>query len=288
MVGSCNRHEFSLLLLAHGGLENLPSNSLTQPRMLKPLLTLVLLVLAAYAGICAYLYFNQRALLYYPRFTRMAASQTNFSLVRDGVTLRGWVVSPNQSRVILYFGGNGEAIQQNRSSFAQWLPGHTVYLLAYRGYGASDGAPEEALLFADALALYDHVHTAQPDLPIAVIGRSLGSGVASYLASKRPVSRLGLVTPFDSMVEVAQGHYPWLPVRALVKDRYESDQYLAEYRGPVLIIRAGHDEIVGRARTQGLIDALPTPPKVLELPNAWHNTVQDFAGYSQALETFFQ
>lgn len=255
--------------------------------MRKSLLTVLLLVLAAYAGICAYLYSQQRALLYFPRFTRVAASQTDFHLVRDDATLRGWVVNPGQPRLILYFGGNGEAIQQNRASFAQWFPGHSVYLLAYRGYGASDGAPEETLLFADALALYDHVHTAHPGLPIAVMGRSLGSGVASYVASKRPVARLALVTPFDSMAEVAQGHYPWLPVRALVKDRYASDQYVAKFRGPVLVIRAGHDEIIGWARTQGLIDALPQPPKVLEVPNAGHNTVQEFPAYAQALEEFF-
>ncbi len=256
--------------------------------MRKSFLTILLLLAVAYAGICAYLYAQQRALLYIPQFTRVAVSQTNFSLVRDGVSLRGWVVNPGQPRAILYFGGNGEAIQNNRASFAQWFPGDTVYLLAYRGYGASDGTPNEALLFADSLALYDHVHTTYPNMPIAVMGRSLGSGVASYLASKRSVSRLALITPFDSMAEVAQARYPWLPVRALVKDRYDSDRYVATFRGPVLIIRAGRDEIIGGARTQHLIKALPQPPQVLELPNAGHNSVQEFPAYAQALKNFFE
>ncbi|MFS8136932.1 MAG: alpha/beta hydrolase [Thermomonas sp.] len=255
--------------------------------MRKSFLTVLFLLVVAYAGICAYLYSQQRALLYLPQFTRVAASNTDFKLVRDGVSLRGWVVNPGQPRAILYFGGNGESVQNNRTSFAQWFPSQTVYLLAYRGYGASDGTPNEAQLFADALALYDDVHAAHPAMPLSVIGRSLGSGVASYVASKRPLARLALVTPFDSMAEVAQSHYPWLPVRALVKDRYDSDRYLTTFRGPVLIVRAGHDEVIGWERTQHLIEVLPQPPQVLELPNAGHNSVQEFPEYEHALETFF-
>ena len=256
--------------------------------MRKQLLIILLLFGAGYMGICAYLYTQQRAMLYFPQVTQVTAAQTDFNLMRDDVTLRGWIVNPGQAGAILYFGGNGEAIQQNRSSFAQWFPTHTVYLLAYRGYGASDGAPEQDLLFADALALYDHVHAAYPDIPISVMGRSLGSGVASYVASKRPVTRLALVTPFDSMAEVAQARYPWLPVRALVKDRYESDHYLATFRSPVLIVRAGRDQVIGWPRTQALIDALPQPPQILELPDAGHNSVQEFSAYAQALEDFFR
>lgn len=256
--------------------------------MRKSALAALFLLLAAYAGICAFVYFQQRALLYIPQATRVTASEADFTLVRDSVILRGWVVNPDQPGAILYFGGNGEAIQNNRASFAKWFPAFTIYLLAYRGYGASEGAPQQDLLFADALALYDHLHAAQPGMPISVIGRSLGTGVASYVASKRPVMRLALVTPFDNMAEVAQARYPWLPVRMLVKDRFESQRYLATFRGPVLIIRAGHDDIVGWARTQRLIEALPQPPHVLELPEAGHNSVQDFPAYAQALEEFFR
>ena len=255
--------------------------------MRKLLLTVGLVLLAGYAGICAYLYANQRTMMYLPQATHVVAAGTDFSLVRDGATLRGWVVNPGKSRAILYFGGNAEAVQGNRANFAQWFPDSTIYLLAYRGYGASDGAPQEALLFADALALYDHLHKTHPAVPIDVLGRSLGTGVASFVASRRPVSRLALVTPFDSMAEVAQARYPWLPVRALVKDRYDSTHHLAQFSNPLLIVRAGRDQVIGWARTQALIDALPQPPRVLELPDAGHNSVQDFPAYAQALQDFF-
>ena len=256
--------------------------------MRKSLLSVLFLLVAAYAGICLYLYSHQRALLYFGQVTRVEPSQTDFSLVRGDITLRGWVSNPGQPRALLYFGGNGESIQDNRGRFLQWFPRHTVYLLAYRGYGASDGEPEEPLLFADALALYDHVHAAHPHLAIDVIGRSLGTGVASYVASQRPVARLVLVTPFDNMAEVAQARYPWLPVGPMVKDRYASDHYLAEFRGPVLVVRAGRDRVIAWARTQALIKALPRPPRVLELPRAGHNSVQDFPAYAKALSGFVE
>jgi pimeloyl-ACP methyl ester carboxylesterase len=108
------------------------------------------------------------------------------------------------------------------------------------------------------------------------------------VASERQISRLALVTPFDNMTKVAQARYPWLSVRALIKDRYESDHYLAKFRGPILIVRAGHDPVLGWTRTQGLIDALPQPPQVLELPKAGHNSVQEFPTYAQALEAYFR
>ena len=92
---------------------------------------------------------------------------------------------------------------------------------------------------------------------IAVIGRSLGSGVASHVAAQRPVARLVLVTPFDSLADVGQAHYRWLPVRWLVKDRYESARYLAKYHGPVLVIRAGRDQVIPAASTHRLIASLP-------------------------------
>ena len=127
------------------------------------------------------------------------------------MTLRGWKLNPGKSGALLYFGGNAERLDASRDEFARLFPDRTVYLLSYRGYGASEGQPGEAALFGDALALYDAARARHPRRRYAVIGRSLGSGVASYLASQRPVERLALVTPFDSLAEVAQAHYPVVP-----------------------------------------------------------------------------
>lgn len=93
-------------------------------------------------------------------------------------------------------------MQVNRDDFTRWFPGRSVYLLAYRGYGASDGAPSQQALLADAVAFYDAVQAQHLGQPIVAIGRSLGSEIAAYLASQRPLSQLVLITPYGSMADV--------------------------------------------------------------------------------------
>lgn len=253
---------------------------------MKTLLGLLAVLVLVYSVICAWMYVQQRELTYFPQFTLTAAADTNFALVRDDTVLRGWVVDAGQSDPILYFGGNAERIEDNRDEFAQWFPGRSIYLVAYRGYGASGGRPSEPALFADALALYDEIRTRHPGQPITVIGRSLGSGVASYLASQRPVAGLVLVTPFDSLSGVGQFHYRWLPVKWLSKDHYDSARYLSKYDGPVLVVRAGRDQVVPAASTQRLIDSLARPPRVVDLPDADHNSVGAESAYARALAEF--
>lgn len=253
----------------------------------KPLWVLLALAALAYAGVCGLLYVKQRHLIYFPQHTRVPARSTDFELQRGDAVLRGWVANPGRSQAIIYFGGNGESVQDNRDEFARWLPGHSVYLVAYRGYGASDGQPGQDALFADALAVFDHVQAAHPQRPVSVIGRSLGSGVASYLSSQRQVGRLALVTPFDSLASVAQSHYPWLPVRWLLRDRYESTRHLAGYRGPLLVVRAGRDDVVPPGNTDRLLASLPRRPQVLTLPESDHNTL-DPTAYGPALTAFFE
>jgi pimeloyl-ACP methyl ester carboxylesterase len=231
---------------------------------------LFLFALLAYAGVCALMYAQQRQLIYLPQYTRIPAAHTDYTLDRNGTVLRGWRVGDGD-RAVIYFGGNAESLSPLRTPLAAALPTHTIYLVAYRGYGASDGEPDQNALFDDALALFDQVHAEAPWRPIDVIGRSLGTGVASYLASQRPLGRLLLVTPFDSMVEVAAAHYPWLPVRWLLRERYESSRYLSGYRDPVMVIRAGTDRMIPPAHADRLAAALPRPPQVVDLQGVGHN-----------------
>ena len=254
--------------------------------MRKWLMRVAGLPMLAYTGICGWMYAQQRELMYYPQFTRDGVPPADFVVTRPDATLNGWVVNPGRPNAILYFGGNAESIHDRRDEFARWFPDSAVYLLPYRGYGPNDGSPSEAALFSDALALFDQVKSQQPEAQITVIGRSLGTGVASYVASQRPVSRVALITPFDSMVDVAQAHYPWLPVSWLVQDRYESVRHLESYAGPVLLIRAGKDRVIPPANTDRLIAALRRPPQVLELKDADHNSVGEHPAYAQVLSTF--
>lgn len=240
-------------------------------RIGRRLLRLFLLLTVPYALICAFMYAQQRSLVYLPQYTQVPVAQTDFALQRGDVILRGWLVNPGRERALLYFGGNAESVQVLREPMAQWFPGYSVYLLAYRGYGASDGEPTQSLLIDDAVALFDHLRGEDAQRPVAAIGRSLGSGVAAGLASQRSLDRLVLVTPFDSLVEVAARHYPWLPVHWLMRERYPSVDYLAGYERPLLLIRARRDEVIPTASTDRLLAALPRSTQVLDLPTDGHN-----------------
>lgn len=259
------------------------------PRLLPSLAALAGVAAAGYLSICGWLYVKQRELMYFPQNTRLRANTTDYTVDRGDIVLRGWRLNPGRDKALIYFGGNAERIENMRDTLALWFPDRTVYLLSYRGFGASDGRPEEAALFADALATFDQVSREHPKQPIAVIGRSLGSGVASYVASRRPVERLALVTPFDSLSETAQAHYRWLPTRWLVRDRYESVKHLRNYFGPILIVRASHDDVIPPPNTQRLIYSLQTRTQgleVVQLNGADHHNIGQYPEYAQALQGF--
>ncbi|HZV23567.1 MAG TPA: alpha/beta fold hydrolase [Luteimonas sp.] len=246
----------------------------------------IALPLLGYLGACGWMYARQRELIYFPQATKADASQTDFGIARNGVMLNGWLVNIGKPKAVIYFGGNAERIEEMRDEFARWFPDSSSYLVPYRGYGASEGEPSQEALLSDALAVFDQVQARQPGAPVTVIGRSLGSAVASYVASQRPVARLALVTPFDSLANVAQAHYPWLPARWIIDDAYPSTEYLAKYAGPLLVIRAGRDAVVPPASTDRLLASLQRPAQVVDLPQADHASVAADPRYGQALAKF--
>ena len=229
-----------------------------------------------------------RRLVYPSRATRLSPAGTTLHLTVAGTPLRGWEVNPGRQRALVYFGGNGEAVQHLRPELERRFPDHTSYLLAYRGYGASEGRPSEGALVGDALALMDHVATRHPDAPVDVIGRSLGSGVAVQVAVRRRVERLVLVTPFDSLQAVARDLMPRLPVRHLLHDRFDSAAVADRLRAEVLVLRAGRDALVRPDRTTSLLAALPGRPRVVELPDADHADLVEDPAYWRSIEEFLR
>lgn len=255
--------------------------------MLRKLLRWLALVLAlGYVGWAALLYLAQDKLLYHPEATHAGTADANYSLRRGEVTLRGWVVNAGQPRALIYFGGNGDAVQTMRADYARWAPDRTVYLVAYRGYGASDGKPRQDALFGDALAIFDDVrgrHAA-----VAVVGRSLGSGVATYVASQRPVERLVLVTPFDSIARIAQARFPMFPVEWMMRDRYDSWRYAPAVHCPVLALVASHDGVVPASSTARLLPLFQPPPQSITLPDTGHGSIVAAPAYGEAIAAFLR
>lgn len=240
--------------------------------------TLLFVVAIGYAGLCAALYFFQRALIYFPQ---PAAVRTRVVPVANGVEGLQVLASVREHvgpQAVVYFGGNAEDVSQSLAPLAAAYPEHAVYLLHYRGYGGSGGTPSEAALTHDALALFDQVQRTHPQ--VVVIGRSLGSGVAVQLASQRPVAQLVLVTPYDSLQEIAAGQFPVFPVRWLLKDKFESGRHAAQVRAPVLLMAAEHDEVIPRASTDQLLARFASGQAVMHvLPGTAHNTISEHPLY---------
>jgi pimeloyl-ACP methyl ester carboxylesterase len=226
-----------------------------------------------------------RELIYPRRGTRVPVDDEMHELDVGEAVLRGWVVNPGRARVLLYFGGNGEALHPWREVMARQFPDHTTYLMAYRGYGASDGQPSQHALSADAVALIDHATERHGGTRVDVIGRSLGSGVAVHVATQRTVEHLVLVTPFDSLAATASDLFPGLPVSRLIEDHWDSAAAATDVRAPTLVVRAGRDEIVRPERTDLLVGAL-SQPAVASFPDADHNDISDDPGYWPAIATF--
>ncbi len=252
---------------------------------MRSLLPFVGAVAVAYGVLCAWVFFTQRAQIYFPTPATDHPSAQVLWIESQGERLRVWVVERPGSRALLYFGGNAEDVAGNIDLFAEAFPEHSLYLVNYRGYGGSSGRPSEAGLVADALAVFDQVQTRHAE--VAVMGRSLGSGVAVQLAAERPVERLVLVTAFDSLVNVAKEYFRWLPVGLLMRDRYDSARHAAEVSAPVLVVIAGEDEIIPRQRSQALIEAFaPGQVQVVVVPGVGHNTLDLAPTYLESVRTF--
>jgi len=252
---------------------------------MRNVLPIVGAVLAAYGVLCAWVFFTQRAQIYFPTPVSEAPGAQSLWIESQGERIKVWVVSRPGGRALLYFGGNAEDVAGNVKLFAAAFPDRSLYLVNYRAFGGSSGRPTEAGLVADALAVFDHVHARQPD--IAVMGRSLGSGVAVQLSAERPVERLVLVTAYDSLANVAREYFRWLPVRLLMRDRYDSVSRASQVKAPVLVVIAGEDEIIPRARSEALASAFaPGQARLVVVPGVGHNTLDLSPEYLQAVAAF--
>jgi pimeloyl-ACP methyl ester carboxylesterase len=243
-------------------------------------MSLVALIVAVYLVLCTALFFFQRSLIYFPQPNAVTSPDSQLTLSMPDAQISVLTRERVGPRALIYFGGNAEDVSRNLPEFAEAFADYAVYLLNYRGFGGSGGSPSEAAIAEDALALFDQVYASHPQ--VAVIGRSLGSGVAVRLASQRPVQQLILVTPYNSLEEIAARQYPWVPVQWLLKDRFESGKYAAHIRVPTLLLAASDDEVIPRASTQRLLENFPQGVAVLRVvPDSGHNSISDRAQYLQ-------
>jgi len=247
--------------------------------MRRTVLTALTLLALAYLAVCALLFVQQRSMLYHPQPRAGAAGTQLLSLPVEGGHVLVTVRPHAGPRAVLYFGGNAEDVSGSVGSMAAAFPDHALYLLHYRGYGGSAGAPSEAALFADALALFDRIRADHAE--VVAVGRSLGSGVAVHVAARRPVARLVLVTPYDSIRALAASQFPYAPVRWLLRDPFDSARDAPAIAAPTLVLAAEHDDVIPRARTEALVARFrPGLVTYRVLAGAGHDTISDAPDYA--------
>ncbi|MDO9584481.1 MAG: alpha/beta hydrolase [Desulfomicrobium sp.] len=235
-----------------------------------------------YMGLCALLFLFQRSLIYLPHSPSNHERET-LTVPVDGAQILVTTRLSDSPKAVLYFGGNAEDVAYSLPTFEAAFPGHSLYLPHYRGYGGSTGKPSEAALFADALALFDMVHEKHPH--VVVVGRSLGNSVAVRVAALRPAARLVLVTPFDSILGLAQKLYPFFPVRWLLLDRFESAEFAPTVTAPTVLIVAEMDEIVPRQSAENLLGRFaPGVAEMKIVTGTGHNTVSTSPDYIPLLQ----
>ena len=248
------------------------------------MLKTTLIILGLYSFSSLWLFIKQRDMMYFPTPEAHVAQAEAIWLENQQHKLKIWQLNSGDSAII-YFGGNAEGVENNIPLFSQIFSGRTVYLVNYRGYGGSSGKPTEQALFADALAVYDYVKQRHGN--ISIIGRSLGSGVASYVASRRDIEKLALITPYDSIKNVAQSHYPIFPVKWLLKDAFDSLSRATEISSPTLILMAEFDQVIPRKHSEKLAAAMQhVELQTHVLTATGHNDIGFSRDFARHLQTF--
>ena len=223
---------------------------------------------------------QERRLIFFPTRT-LAAAPADFGLradelsitAADGVTLHGWWIEGPGDRVLIWYHGNAGNIG-DRLHNARWFVdrlGVDVVLVDYRGYGRSEGTPDEEGLYLDGLAIYDAVAARSARVEnIVLFGRSLGGAVAIETALRRPAGALVLESVFRSVPALAREHY-WFVPSAVVRTRMDNVSKIARVRTPTLVLHGDRDRIVPLSHGRRLVEAAGSAARFHLIEGAGHN-----------------
>ena len=261
------------------------------------MINLAAVAIGIYAALLGGLFLAQRQLIYFPSQhlaspaeAGMPEMQTLRVTTGDGLTLTFWYRPAGKGRpTLVYFHGNGGNLSGRGFKVRPYLDaGFGVLLAAYRGYGGNPGKPSETGLYADARAQLNFLKSQGVEPRNWVLyGESLGSGVAVQMAyeqagagpqggSPDPVGGVVLEAPFSSLADAAQAHYPYVPARLLVRDRYDSMAKIDRIGAPIFIFQGEEDGVISSKQGKRLFQAAREPKQAKWVPGAGHNNLYEF------------
>lgn len=251
----------------------------------------VLIVLLIAAVLLAALWLFQRRLIYLPDTAAAGPASAALPAARDvtlhtadGLDLGAWFVPPtgqDRAMTVLVANGNG-GNRADRAALARALAerGFAVLLFDYRGYAGNPGRPSEAGLALDVRAAYRHLVEEAGVRPHQLIyfGESLGCGVVTALALEHPPAGMLLRSPFTDLAATATAHYPFLPVRALLRDRFPVADQVARVNVPTAVVYGTADSVVPAGQSRAVATAAAGPVEVTAVAGADHNDAALFTG----------
>lgn len=244
-------------------------------KVIMSMLRIVAVLAVVYIGVAALVYFRQRSLLYFPSHEKASGRLVPWSV--NGKTIGFCHEVPNPHAIWLMTHGNAGQAADREYVLAHISGADSLYVLEYPGYGDCEGSPSHDSINQAASSAYQLLRTQHPNTPVCALGESLGSGPACALATEKiPPDKIVLVVPFDNLASVASQHFPFLPVRFMLKDRWDNVESLKDYKGPVDIFGAREDTIIPVEHARALANHFPSA-HILEISgghNDWSQSDQ--------------
>lgn len=246
-----------------------------------------------YFGVLALLYFYQQKLLYFPDVERPDAGPPGLLepvayRSADGIELKSLYRAPpsDAAQVLLHFHGNAGNIGDRVGRIVPYADaGMGVLLAEYRGFGGNSGSPSEQGFYDDARAAIGFLRQQGVELGrIVFYGESLGSGVAVQMATEFTCGALVLEAPYSSVADVAQGRYWMFPVKALVRDKFDSTAKIARVRCPIFIMHGTADRVIPIRYGERLYALAPSPKEMKVYPGLGHVQFDEVRGFDAVLD----
>lgn len=268
--------------------------------MLKSVFHILLLLLLALAGFAFWLRYHEDRLIYFPEHPLDATPQ-QFNLryqdvwlnTDDGIHLHGWFM-PSRKPIevtVLLLHGNAGNISNRLEKYAVLLDlGVDVFAFDYRGYGSSTGTPSEDGLYRDALAAYRYLTVQRSIAPgkLILYGESLGTAIATELATQVPCGGVILEEAFTSAADVALQMYPFLPMRWLIRSKFDTLGKINRIHAPLLLLHSRDDELFPLRHAERLLAAAEQPKELVVLRGGHNDAFATSASlYRVALQEFF-